>query len=806
MTRSTVPWRPRFSAAWLVIATGLVVGAVGCGKSQTTAPVISTEEIKPSDTPLVATSGNLEIKAERSPSYPFKRSVVISIGIDKYPKLLGLANLKHAEDDARGVADVLQKLYGFEPVVLLGPAASKENIELTIKKYGDELGDAEVLLIYFAGHGQVIPIDDGKEAGYLIPSSADLDANNFRQTERWAAQALDMEYLSKLVEGMRTQHVLFVADACCSGFMTTRGSLARADLKTFIFKPSRAVLAATTQSQKARENSAAKHGYFTAALLDELQKNEAMSVVDIFLPVMKRVAEETNGGMTPRLGQIGNGEGMFVFVPKSIPRSEIEADLHGRLPGVGESTKGLGALAIRHRDRLAPQTTEAEAYQTLTATPYNFSPRAEEFRRSWERRFNRFRENAAMGDAWAMAALHTCYRSGLGTEKNPVLAHHWARQLDLLKTPPGIGLYFLGECHRLGLVVPKQEPAAQELYRRSADLGFLPAQVKLAERTIQKKSLTPEEVGAVKKIFERGRENKYSTAACDLAAIYLNGEKFPGIKSNPELAVAIYEEAASWGDMQGKVAIYETLREDRPGLPKDLKRAEQNLREAAETGNATAQVHLAREHANNNLYRKLGLPFDENKAFHWATLSGEQGHPGGQAMLARLYLYGYGTKINIGEAKAWCEKSAQQNYPDAFYLQGIWYATGSVYGVKSAEKAIDYSTRAADLDHPQACIQLADMLVVTGGARNNLNPHWLEILHYTAKAAKLGAIDTPTAATKLTRAYNFFVAPLGENRDKRWVEFWQTHPDTAAVATKILKENTERLDWFDPKSVNPPKQ
>ena len=130
-----------------------------------------------------------------------------------------------------------------------------------------------------------------------------------------------MQRVAELLEAMSARHVVFIADACCSGFLVRRGALGRADLGTFLLgDQSRCVLAATTRHQSAREDAAAKHGYFTAALLDELRKDEAASVLDLYAPVAKGVAEKTNGVMTPQFGQVGPGDGMFVFVPKTIPK------------------------------------------------------------------------------------------------------------------------------------------------------------------------------------------------------------------------------------------------------------------------------------------------------------------------------------------------------------------------------------------------------------------------------------------------------------------------------------------------------
>src|SRR4051812_46955758 len=83
----------------------------------------------------------------------FKRVVVLAIGVNKYPDLLGVGNLKYAEVDAESVAKVLRENYGYEVVPLLGDKATRVGIEKALKNVGDDLGEEDALVIYFAGHG-----------------------------------------------------------------------------------------------------------------------------------------------------------------------------------------------------------------------------------------------------------------------------------------------------------------------------------------------------------------------------------------------------------------------------------------------------------------------------------------------------------------------------------------------------------------------------------------------------------------------------------------------------------------------------
>ena len=49
-----------------------------------------------------------------------------------------------------------------------------------------------------------------------------------------------------------------------------------------------------------------------------------------------------------------------------------------------------------------------------------------------------------------------------------------------------------------------------------------------------------------------------------------------------------------------------------------------------------------------------------NKAFEYAKLSAEQGHPYGQRLLAEFYENGVGTEINTGLATYW-KQTAEDN-------------------------------------------------------------------------------------------------------------------------------------------------
>jgi hypothetical protein len=97
----------------------------------------------------------------------------------------------------------------------------------------------------------------------------------------------------------------------------------------------------------------------------------------------------------------------------------------------------------------------------------------------------------------------------------------------------------------------------------------------------------------------------------------------------------------------------------------------QQVREAAENGNAEAQCRLG-------LHFDLGegVTKDAVEAFRWYRKAAEQGHAMGQRYLATCYENGNGVTQNNREAVKWYRKAAEQGDTKAQCWLGMSYATG----------------------------------------------------------------------------------------------------------------------------------
>src|SRR5215207_8927901 len=110
-----------------------------------------------------------------------RRAVVIGINYSNLPPGLpeeaagraGLNPLRFAEADAQDMAAVLTD-QGYQVVALVGAAATRQAIIRAIETQGRLAAEQnDLLLVYFAGHGDVDPYNN--RVAYLLPADADPD-------------------------------------------------------------------------------------------------------------------------------------------------------------------------------------------------------------------------------------------------------------------------------------------------------------------------------------------------------------------------------------------------------------------------------------------------------------------------------------------------------------------------------------------------------------------------------------------------------------------------------------------------------
>lgn len=135
----------------------------------------------------------------------FGHYYALVIGNDEYREW---PRLRTAVNDARDLADVLSRKYGFRVQLLTN--ATKAQILDAINGYIAQLGSSDNLLVYYAGHGVM-----ANNVGYWVP----VDAESTQVAGRIAhpEELVGHDELISAMQKMKAKEVMVLADSCFSG-------------------------------------------------------------------------------------------------------------------------------------------------------------------------------------------------------------------------------------------------------------------------------------------------------------------------------------------------------------------------------------------------------------------------------------------------------------------------------------------------------------------------------------------------------------------------------------------------------------
>jgi hypothetical protein len=232
------------------------------------------------------------------------------VGINDYAHV---PKLKYAVNDAIAFYDVLTRMNRLP----------KENItllldkEATLTNLRSELGTQlkskaardDMVIIYFAGHGAtepdtLSPDGDGLEK-YLLPYNADLSD--------LYSSALPTREISHIFRRIRSERLVFIADACYSGanggrtvsLSGMRANLSDAFLARISGGKGTVVLSASGPNEVSVENDRLQHGVFTYYLIEALQgaadRNDdgLITTDEVYDYVSEKVTRATNQEQHP---------------------------------------------------------------------------------------------------------------------------------------------------------------------------------------------------------------------------------------------------------------------------------------------------------------------------------------------------------------------------------------------------------------------------------------------------------------------------------------------------------------------------
>lgn len=208
--------------------------------------------------------------------------------------------LPTAVADARAVAQLLQRDYGYEVVTLEN--ANAEQILGAIRATAGRMTPQDNLLIYYAGHGEL-----RNDKGYWLPIDADFEMTN------WISPA----WIKDTLLDHPARRTLVIADSCYSGALARGVAPDAAEAKE---KRSRLVIS-SGGTAPVIDSADGRHSLFTRALLDVLgESGKVEDVQSLFARIRERVndaARRAGREQNPELAvlaEVGDEGGTYYFV------------------------------------------------------------------------------------------------------------------------------------------------------------------------------------------------------------------------------------------------------------------------------------------------------------------------------------------------------------------------------------------------------------------------------------------------------------------------------------------------------------
>ena len=157
----------------------------------------------PSGSRNVSGSGVERVGLPRQAGLTFGTYHALVIGNNNYRQLRKLRTAVH---DAREVAGILEKSYGFQVTLLLD--ADRYQTLSALNSLRERLTEKDNLLIYYAGHGE---LDAKNNRGHWLPVDAEPGSS-----ANWISNVA----VSDILNAMSVQQLLVVADSCYAGTLT----------------------------------------------------------------------------------------------------------------------------------------------------------------------------------------------------------------------------------------------------------------------------------------------------------------------------------------------------------------------------------------------------------------------------------------------------------------------------------------------------------------------------------------------------------------------------------------------------------
>ena len=263
--------------------------------------------------PLAESQMRALIARQGAPAVPGPQDALAGIDFGRYHALvIGINNyahlpkLKTAVNDAKAVAALLEKDYGFKVRLLIDPSRT-EMIDV-FDDYLKTLTAKDNLLIYYAGHGW---LDRATDRGYWLP----VDAQEGRRSN-WVSNATITDTLKSLA----AKHVIVIADSCFSGTLTRAATVGLRDknyLKRMVEKQARVAMVSGGLEPVA-DDAGSGNSPFAKAFMTALKANQGViDGIQLFGDIRRPIMLDAK--QTPEYSDVrnaGHDGGDFLFVRK----------------------------------------------------------------------------------------------------------------------------------------------------------------------------------------------------------------------------------------------------------------------------------------------------------------------------------------------------------------------------------------------------------------------------------------------------------------------------------------------------------
>jgi hypothetical protein len=233
------------------------------------------------------------------------------IGISEYESF---PKLETPINDAIEVEMMLKNSYGFDTCRLLDHNATRRNIIRKLNDYCRNLKYGDSLIIYYAGHGDLIEGD-----AYWLPVDSEKDDDT-----NW----IIVSKITALRKRIKASHVLIVADSCYSGAFRSGGQnnikSTSIDDKYIakLYEMKSRILLASGGKEPVVDSGKNGHSVFANAFLNGLKiiNKPAFTVDDLFINYIRETVAG-NSKQTPTntfIENSGHSGGMFIFFKQEI--------------------------------------------------------------------------------------------------------------------------------------------------------------------------------------------------------------------------------------------------------------------------------------------------------------------------------------------------------------------------------------------------------------------------------------------------------------------------------------------------------